>query len=187
MQVDAAFPDKPSTTKPRVSSSAMPQLPVLVEAQPTQALLGSVVARALDELTEYLEALSPGASLPIEAVAPALKEALSAALTGRISGVPPVMGAVSLFGQLRAPKASERVTVATALPESGRLMFFDGDAGFVPLARLSAAKLFPSTDAAVFATFDWLSAHGHSPRDYSLRVCLVNFSRDGAAELGQVA
>lgn len=126
-------------------------------------------------------------SRPCDQATAAVKDALIGVLTGKVPGIAPVLGSTSSFGAPRAPKATERVTVSTALPASGRLMFFDGETGFVPLSRLASGKLYMSSEAAVTGVFSWLASQGHSPKDYALRVCLVNFSKDGLAELSEVA
>lgn len=148
--------------------------------------MAAAADRALQTLDAYLADISDGASALDPAARPVLLEALTGLLLGRPSGLPILLGSRNSFGVLRAPRTSERVTVATVLPESARLMFFDGSSGFVPLARLAVDSLYLTSDEAVDAVFEWLAQQGHSPRAYSLRLSLVNFNRSGAPELGDV-
>lgn len=186
MTQDVSTSDRPPASKLKQHQPPMPAFPVLVESAGAQAALSAAVGRALEALDEYLTVVSLGSAVLGEAGRPVLTDALTGLLLGRAPGVAPMLGSRAGFGVLRTPRTSERVTMATVLPESARLMFFDGSSGFVPLARLKADSLYPSSDEAVDAVFEWLAQQGHSPRDYSLRLSLVNFNRSGTPELGEV-
>lgn len=171
----------------------MPWHACLVDDPCIQELLSRAVKLACDEVNHHLRGLDPDAPVLEEPALALLKEHLSALLQGLPasgakpgSPLPALLGSVQGLGHVRAPRTSERVTVATVSQGTAKLLFFQ-EGGFVPLAKLAPASLSSTPLEALQAAYAWLGQTGQRPMDYALRLCLVNFSKDGRAELSELA
>lgn len=188
-----AFRPALAPAKPKAAPH-MPAIAVLVEEPAAQAALAAAAHAAVHELNRFLAQHGDAAPQLGPSAMDALRAHLGALLQGRVgldgkpNGPHPVLlGSVDALGAVRAPKSTERVTVATATATTSRLLFFALGLGFVPLSKLEPGNLFGSADEAAHALFGYLRDEGLAPRDFSLRTCLVNFPREGPAELSDLA
>lgn len=125
-----------------------------------------------------------------------LVEHLTAMLTGREASrqsyarsLTPLFGDWRTFGRPPVAGAQEGFTLL-AVPArlDGEQTFYDDDKkSFVPLAELNVGALFTSGEVAVKAGFEWLRSEGLSPREKPLRLCVLNFAKDGPPTVARIA
>jgi len=172
----------------------MPWHACLVDDPCIQAVLARAAQLACEQVNHHLVGLDPEGPLLEDTAQALLKDHLSALLQGLPasgakpgSPLPVLLGSVQGLGHVRTPRASERVTVATVSQGTAKLLFFQEEEGFVPLSKLSPSSLAGTPLEALQAVYTWLQKTGQRPMDYALRLCLVNFSKDGQAELSELA
>lgn len=174
-----AVPKESQVPRP---NERMPVLPVLLEDPATALALEEAFQGALRPLQTFLLQFDTAEAQIGEAGQAWLREQIRSLMLGRVPArkgaareILPLLGAVGGFGQVRKPKAGEAYTVATPQAEfGGRLGFFDGKDAFVPLSKLEASGLQPTEEDALRAVLSWMLWHHLSPRNYDLRICLIN-------------
>lgn len=126
-----------------------------------------------------------------------LVEHLQAMLTGKPSAswshqrnLTALLGDWGSLGRgLRAAGRLEGYTVmALPLHVGDETTFYHSDLRkLVPLARVSAASLFTSEEAAAKEVFAWLRDNGLSPRDQPMKLCLLSWDQDEGLHVAAVA
>lgn len=166
----------------------------------TEADIAEAVARAASAAVEVLDELFAGQPAETRGIGSnfhgLLEEHLTVMLTGREASLRcysrelnPLLADEEVFGRMRSLRGSEGYCLQRSPERHGESpLYLDSDRNsFRALEKIEAGSLFTNTDVAVKAGLSWLKNEELSPRDCSLRLCILAWPDEGPLTLAELA